>query len=194
MRMVCIALASVATSLALGVSPGHAAQETYRLDSTHTTPMFEVLHLGVSLQRGLFTNASGTVTVDPAARTGTIDVVVGTGSVLTGSRVLTDVLKGPNFLDAEQFPLMTYRARDIEFDGDKPVRAHGELTLLGVTRSVSLAIGAFTCRSHPLYRRPLCGAEVTATIRRSDFGMTYGLPAAAADDVRIVIPVEALRE
>ena len=42
--------------------------------------------------------------------------------------------------------------------------------------------------------RPLCGAEVTAQIRRSDFGMTYGLPAAVADDVRIVIPIEALRD
>jgi polyisoprenoid-binding protein YceI len=90
--------------------------------------------------------------------------------------------------------VLTYRAREIEFEGERPVRAKGELTLLGVTKAVPLAIGGFTCATHPLYRRPLCGAEATAQIRRSDFGMTYGLPAAVADDVRIVIPIEALRD
>jgi polyisoprenoid-binding protein YceI len=66
----------------------HAAPEIYRLDGSHTTPMFEVLHLGLSLPRGFFTNASGTVAVDPAGRTGSVDVVIGSGSVVTGSRVL----------------------------------------------------------------------------------------------------------
>lgn len=180
--------------LALVAAPAGAAPETYRLDPTHTTPMFEVLHMGLSLQRGFFTNATGTVTVDRVARTGSVDVVIGSGSVMTGSRILNDVLKGPDFLDAEHYPVMTYRARELEFDGDKPIRAKGELTLLGVTRPVPLAVGSFTCTTHPLLRRQICGAEVTADLRRSDFGMTYGLPAAVADEVRIVIPIEALRE
>jgi polyisoprenoid-binding protein YceI len=190
------ALACLVLPVAAGVAPTpvRAAPETYRLDPTHTTPMFEVLHLGLSLQRGFFTNASGTITLDRAAGSGSVDVVIGAGSVTTGSRVLNDVLKGPDFFDAERHPVVTYRARAVEFDGGKPVRAMGELTLLGVTKPVPLAIGGFRCTSHPLYRRPICGAEATAQIRRSDFGMTYGLPAAVADDVRIVIPIEALRD
>ena len=132
MELARIALACLAVSLALRAPPAQAAPETYRLDSTHTTPMFEVLHLGVSLQRGFFTNASGTVTVDVPARTGSIDVVVGTGSVMTASRLLNDVLKGPDFLNAEQIPGDDPIApRDVEFDGDKPVRANGELTSAG---------------------------------------------------------------
>lgn len=180
--------------LALVAAPASAAPETYRLDPTHTTPMFEVLHMGLSLQRGFFTNATGTVTVDRAARTGKVDVVIGSGSVVTGSRILNDVLKGPDFLDAERYPVMTYRASAMEFEGEWPVRARGELTLLGVTRPVPLAIGGFTCTTHPLYRRQICGAEARAELRRSEFGMTYGLPGAVADEVRIVIPIEALRE
>ncbi len=171
------------------------AQETYVVDPTHTTPMFEIAHLsGMSRQRGFFTNANGRITLDRAARTGTIDVEIGTGSLVTGSRVLTDVLKREDFFDSERFPVMRFASRDVAFEGDVPVAARGELTLLGVTRPVTLTITGFTCGTQPLTRRPLCGAEATAAIRRSDFGMKYGIPNVAGDDVRIVIPVEAFRE
>jgi len=173
-----------------------AAQETYVIDGTHTVPMFEVRHQGMSLQRGYFTNTMGKVTLDRAAKSGTIDVEIGTGSVIAAiaSRVVNDVLKGVGYFDADQFPTMHYVARRIEFDGDVPVRADGELTLLGVTRPVPLAISDFHCGEQYLTRRPMCAAQATATILRSDFGMTGGLPNAVGDEVRIVIPVEALRQ
>jgi len=180
---------------ALAIASGCAiAEETYVIEGTHTVPMFEIRHQGMSLQRGLFTTTAGRITLDRAARTGTIVVDIGTGSVLTSSRILNDVLKGVGYFNAEQFPTMRYVARDIAFEGDVPVRADGQLTLLGVTRPVSLAIADFHCGQQYLTRRPMCAADVTATIRRSDFGMTGGLPAAAADEVTIVIPVEALRQ
>ena len=171
-----------------------AAQETWVIDGTHTTPMFEVAHLGMSQQRGFFTNTSGKVTLDRAARHGSIDIVIGTGSVVTASKLLTDVLKREDYLNAENFPVMTFRSSDLVFDGDVPVGANGELTLLGVTRPVALKITGFRCGTHPYFRRAMCGAEVTTTISRSQFGMTSGIPVAAGDEVRIVIPVEAMRE
>lgn len=180
-----------ATALALPA----AAQEVYVIDGTHTTPMFEITHNGgMSRQRGFFTSTSGRITLDRAARTGAIDVVIGTGSVVTGSRVLTDVLKRDDFFASERFPVMTFAAREVAFDGDVPVAARGELTLLDVKRPVTLAIADFKCGTQPFTRRPMCGAEVTATIRRSEFGMAYGVPNVAGDEVRIVIPVEAVRE
>jgi len=180
---------------ALAVASGGAlAQETYVIDGSHTVPMFEIRHMGMSLQRGFFTNTLGRVTLDRGAKTGSIQVDIGTGSLLTASRVMSDVLKGVGYFNADQFPTMRYVARDVVFDGDAPVRANGELTLLGVTRPVPLAIADFHCGEQFLTHRPMCAAEATATIRRSDFGMTGGLPAAVADDVRIVIPVEALRQ
>ena len=89
-----------------------AAQQTYTIDPTHTTPLFEVRHMGMSLQRGFFTNTTGTIVLDRAARKGAIDVVIGTGSVVTGSRVLTDVLKREDFFNAEKFPVMRFVSRD----------------------------------------------------------------------------------
>jgi len=172
----------------------HAA-EVYVIDPTHTTPLFEVAHLsGMSRQFGFFTNAMGRVTLDRAAPTGSIEVEIGTGSVVTAVRVLTDVLKREDYFNAEKYPVMRYVAHDLAFDGDVPVRADGELTLLGITRPVSLAIAEFHCGTHPLTRRPMCGARATATLRRSEFGMTAGLPWAAGDEVRIAIPVEAMQE
>lgn len=171
------------------------AQEVYVIDGTHTTPMFEIAHNGgISRQRGFFTNTSGRITLDRAARTGSIDVVIGTGSIVTGSRVLTDVLKRDDFFASDRFPTMSFASRDVAFAGDVPVAARGELTLLDVTRPVTLQIADFKCGTQPFTRRPMCGAEATATIRRSDFGMTFGVPNVAGDEVRIVIPVEAVRE
>jgi polyisoprenoid-binding protein YceI len=89
---------------------------------------------------------------------------------------------------------MTYSARDLVFDGEIPVGANGELTLLGVTRPVVLKIADFKCGTHPYTRRAMCGANASATIKRSEFGMNSGIPVAASDEVRIVIPVEAQKE
>ena len=171
-----------------------AAAQTYVIDGTHTTPMFVVRHMNMSLQRGFFTESMGTIKVDRAAKSGSIDVVVSTGSVVTSSRILTDVLKRRDWFNVEQFPAMRYAATDLSFDGDVPVAANGQLTLLGVTKPVTLAIADFRCGTHLVYRRAMCSAEVSATIRRSEFGMTSGLPNVAGDEVRIVIPVEATIE
>ena len=113
---------------------------------------------------------------------------------MTASRVLSDILKREDYFNADKFPVMTYTSRDVVFDGDVPIGANGELTLLGVTRPVALKIAGFKCATHPYFRRTICGAEVTATIKRSEFGMTTGLPVDVGDEVRIVIPVEAMRE
>ena len=170
-----------------------AAPESYVIDSTHTTPMFEVMHLGMSLQRGFFTNASGRITLDRAAKSGSIDISIGTGSVWTASRALTDVLKREDYFNAEKFPVMTFASRELVFEGDVPVSAKGDLTLLGVARPVALRITGFRCGAHPYTKRPMCGAEATTTIKRSEFGMTKYVPA-VGDEVKLAIQVEAIKD
>jgi polyisoprenoid-binding protein YceI len=187
-------LRAAACVAAFAASAAVAAPQTYVIDPEHTTPLFEVRHMGMSLQRGLFTNTTGTIVLDRAARKGAIDVVIGTGSVVTGSRVLTDVLKRDDFFNAEKFPVMRFVSRELAFEGDVPVAANGELTLLDAKRPVVLKIADFTCGAQLYTRRPMCAAEATATIRRSEFGMTYGIPRVAGDEVRIVIPVEAFQD
>jgi len=187
-------LAAVATACAMLAGPSAASQEVYVLDTRHTIPMFEITHLGFSQQRGSFSNASGRITIDRAARKGTMDVVVATASINPGTPRLLAPLKGEDFFNVEKFPTMTYKSADLQFDGEQLVAVKGELTLLGVTQPVALKVTAFKCGAHPFNKRMMCGGEASATIKRSEFGMKYGIPAAASDEVRIIIPFEGMRE
>jgi polyisoprenoid-binding protein YceI len=183
-------LAVVALGAALASAPA-LAQEVYVFDARHTSPMLEFTHMGFSQQRGEFTNATGKVTLDRAAKKGTIDVSIATAS-LVAAPALLGVMKGEDILNVEKFPTMTYKSGDVLFDDDNVVGANGELTLLGVTRPVALKVVNFKCAPNPMNKKPMCGGEATATLMRSEFGMKYALPLAASDEVKIAIPFEAI--
>ena len=168
------------------------AQEIYVIDGRHTSPMFEVTHIGFSQQRGLFGSTTGKVTIDRTARKGAIDVSIASGSLVMAPS-LQSLVKSDEFLNVDKFPTMTYRSADLVFDGDNLVGANGEFTMLGVTRPVALKVTSFKCAPNPFNKRPMCGGEATATLKRSEFGMKAAM-GAASDDIRIVIPFEAARE
>jgi polyisoprenoid-binding protein YceI len=88
---------------------------------------------------------------------------------------------------------MVYRAKTIKFNGDVPVSAEGELTLLGVTKPLTLTISRVVCAQHSFYKKEDCGAEVTGTLKRSEFGMTKYVPA-VGDEVTLYIQVESLKD
>ncbi len=170
------------------------AQESYILDPSHTIVSFAIRHHGVSQQRGLFTRSQGRAVLDPAGGGGRIEVTVEAASVFTGVDALDRVLRGPQFFNAALHPRIRFVSDGIRYAEGKPVEATGQLTLLGVTRPVTLEIRDFTCTTHFLRRIPLCGADVHASIRRSDFGMTFGLPHLVGDEVQLAIQVEGFRE
>jgi polyisoprenoid-binding protein YceI len=173
--------------------PVLAAPETYTIDGRHTFPTFEVSHFGISTQRGMFTKVAGKITVDRAAKSGSVDVTIDTGSVVTGIQGLTDHLKAEDFFNVARFPTATFKGDKMSFEGDRPVAVDGSLTLNGVSRPVTLTIAAASCRDHPANKKPMCGADATATIKRSDFGIKYALPA-VGDEVKLSIPVEAFKD
>jgi polyisoprenoid-binding protein YceI len=179
---------------AIAIAIPAAAQESYVLDPVHSQPNFEARHIGLSVQRGSFGKAAGKVTLDRAAKKGTVDVTIDTASIRSFDARLDAALKGEKFFNVEKFPTMTFKSGSVTFDGDRVVGVDGELTMIGVTRPVKLKVADFVCAENPFNKKPMCGAEATATIKRSEFGMTTGLPYAPADDVRIVIPIEAYRE
>ena len=188
------AVAIAATACAFLAAGSVAAQEVYVLDANHTIPMYEVTHIGFSVQRGTFNNVSGRVTLDRAAKKSTMDIVIATASVVPTLPRMMASMKGEDFFNVEKFPTMTYKSTDLEFDGDQLVGVKGELTLLGVTQPVALKVTNFKCGTHPFNKRPMCGGEATTTIKRSEFGMKYGLPMVASDEVKITIPFEGIRE
>ena len=173
-------------------APVFAAPETYIIDSSHTFPSFEISHLGFSKHRGRFNNTSGQIVIDSAAKSGAIEVKIDTASVDTGGEKLETHLRAEDFFNVEKFPTMTFKSNKLNFDGDNLVAAQGELTLLGISKPVTLNIASFKCGNHPVNKKAMCGAEATATIKRSDFGMKYGVPA-VGDEVKLAIQVEAYK-
>jgi polyisoprenoid-binding protein YceI len=183
-----IALLALATAL-----PVAAAPETYTIDARHTFPSFEVMHLGMSLQRGRFNKTTGTITVDTAARTGTVDVTIDANSVNTGVDKLEEHLRAEDFLNTSQYPTITFKGSNMTFEGDKVKSVAGDLTMRGVTRPVTLSATHFNCGAHPMNKKPMCGGEFVATIKRSDWGIKYAIPN-LADDMLLRINVEAFRD
>lgn len=170
-----------------------AASESYTIDSRHTFPRWAVSHHGFSIHRGQFNKTTGKLVVDWSAKTGSVDIEIETASIGTGDPDFDKVLRGADFFSADRFPRMTLRNAQLRFDGDMPVAVSGELTLLGVTRPVTLRVAGVKCGVHPINKRALCGAEVTGSIKRSDFGMKSGLPS-VGDEVQLTIQIEAFKD
>ena len=185
---------AAALILAACAWPAAAAPVSYTLDPDHTQPAFEISHLGLSTYRGKFTSVRGKVLLDAEAGSGSLHVVIDADSLLTGSRVLDQVLKGEDFFAVERHPALIYKSSRVAFEDGRPVRVEGELTLAGVTRPVVLHIHSFRCTTHPLFRwRQVCGADASATLRRSEFGLTR-YDNLLGDEVKLLIPVEATRD
>lgn len=180
-------------ALAAVSAPALAAPAGYTIDPNHTFPVFEVDHLGFSTQRGRFNKTSGRITLDTAARQGTVDVTIDAASIDMGFAKWNDNMRGENYFNTNAHPTITFKADRLTFDGERPVSAEGSLTMLGVTKPVTLTIKRFRCAPHPLNKRETCGADVVATLKRSEFGMTKYIPS-VGDDVRLLIAVEAFRE
>ena len=177
----------------LGFSGAAPAAESYTLDPDHTFPRFEISHLGFSTHHGQFNKTAGKLTLDRAAKTGSVEITVDTASIGTGDPALEKHLRSDDFFNIAKFPTMTFRSRAFKFDGEVPVAAAGELTLLGVTRPLTLTISRVKCGPHPVLKKEECGAEVSGTLKRSEFGMKAYVPL-IGDEVTLHIQVEAYRD
>lgn len=172
------------------------AADSFTVDPDHTFPHFSVSHLGFSTMQGRFDASSGKVTLDSAAKKGTIEFSIKAASINTGHAKRDEHLRSPDFFNAAEYPSITFKSTAIKFEGDKPASVEGNLTLLGVSKPVKLNISAFNCGLHPMdptKKKFVCGADASTQIKRSDFGMKYGVPA-VGDDIKLVFEVEAIRD
>jgi len=180
---------------ALAASPCALADDadSYTIDSRHTFPQYEVVHMGTSVQRGRFDRTEGKLAYDSAAHKGAVEISIDAASVSTGLAKLDERLRGEDWLDAAAFPKITFKSSDFVFDGDKLAKVNGELTLRGVTRPVTLEADFFHCGVNALLLHTVCGADFTARIKRSDFGMKSIL-GLVSDDVLLRVNVEAIAD
>ena len=177
-----------------------AAPDSYTLDPYHTFPNFTLDHLGVSTIYGRFNKTSGKLTIDRAAKAGSIDLAVDTASVDTGdsdkgsrARSRDEHLRSADFFNAAEFPKMTYKSTGVAFSGDNPTVIDGNLTLLGVTKPLQLTVERFKCNPAQGTGKERCGGNATGKLKRSDFGMKTGIPN-LGDEVTLLIMFEALKD
>lgn len=182
----------LAAALAAVSVPALAAPETFKIDVDHTFPSLEFPHMGISWWRGKFNKTDGAIVLDREAKAGTVDITVQTASIDFGHDAMNEHAVGDGWLNAAKYPTMTYKGA-LKFKRDTPVAVDGQLTLMGVTKPVTLKIASFKCIDHPYYKREACGADAEAEIHRGEFGLTKGADGDAGK-VRIRIQVEALKQ
>jgi polyisoprenoid-binding protein YceI len=185
-------IAACAISAAMAV-PAHAALEKYTMDAEYTVPVFEVAHLGFSTQHGRFNKTSGKVTLDLAAKVGSVDFTIDTRSLDMGSAAWSSHLSDEGLFNVKNYPTMTFKSDKLIFDGGKVVAAEGQFTMLGVTKPLKVAVRGFQCATNPLNKKAMCAGDISATIKRSDFGLTKYIPA-VSDEIKISVPVEAYKD
>ncbi len=176
---------------ALFAVTGLASAATYNIDPSHTYPSFEADHKGLSLWRGKFNSTKGTITMDRAAKTGSLDITIDTTSIDFGHEKMNSHAKSADIFNVEKFPTATYKGKSFKFNGDQLVSVDGELTLNGVTKPVELKVDRFKCVQDARLKREVCGANATAEFKRTDFGINFGIPN-FAPEVKLAIQVEAI--
>jgi polyisoprenoid-binding protein YceI len=145
----------------------------------------------MSVWRGRFNTTSGTITLDAAAKTGTVDITIDLASVNTGSPGLDKHLKSAEFFDVAKYPQATYQGKFTRFADGRPTEVTGELDLHGVKKPLKLSIDSFKCMPHPMKnKKEFCGADVTGQFNREDFGISYGKSLGFSMDVKLAIQVE----
>jgi polyisoprenoid-binding protein YceI len=171
----------------------------YKVDKLHTSLTFRVSHLGFSSWTARFTQVDANLKFDPA-RIGasSVDVSVDPRSIEADNvpdSFLT-TLAGEGWLDAAKYPQLTFVSKSVEVTGPNTFRLNGELTLHGVTKPVTLEArynGGYA--SHPYEPNARIGFSATGSFKRSDFGVTAGLPApgttfGVGDEVSVILESE----
>lgn len=187
-----LALIACAAALDAAAEPAH-----YELDPAHTTVAFLVEHIGYAKTLGQFLRATGGFTFDDESGTlSELRIVVETDSVDTRHEARDRHLRSGDFLDVEAHPEMTFTADSARRTGDGTVAVTGALTLLGTTQPLTLEA---TLNKHAPYpigdRADVMGVSARGRLKRSAFGMTYGVADnLVGDEVEIVIEIEARRE
>ncbi len=188
-------LSLLAITIASGfANTAQAEIEKYHLDKTHSQILFFVNHIGFSNSLGKFHESEGYFTFDrKTPENSRIDFTVQTASIAMGDNTWNEHMKGKNFFNVEKFPSMAFKSTGIKITGENTADITGDLTILDVTKPVTLKTIHNKSGKHPFSGKYTTGLSATTTIKRSEFGMIYGLPL-VGDEVTIRIEVEAHRE
>lgn len=185
----------IAALLALAltfISPLALAAERYEFDKAHTSILFFVNHLGFSDMVGEFKEYDGHFMLNEKhPEKSSVQVSLHSAGIETDSAELSRKLQGRDFFNAAEYPTLTFASRSVKRTGEKTAEVTGDLTLLGVTKPVTLNVRFNKADYHPLNNHYVAGFSADAALKRSEFGMTHLLPL-VGDEVRIHIETEGV--
>ncbi len=183
-----------ATAAAGALTPAAAAPVDYKVDPAHTSVAFIINHVGFSNLIGRFNTVAGDLTFDKdAVEKSTLAVTIDTASVDTNHAKRDEHLKSPDFFNTKEFPKLTFKSTRIEKTGATTGKLYGDMTLLGVTKPVVLDVTFNKDGVSPASKLETAGFSARGTLKRSDFGMKYGVPA-IGDEVTLLIEAEAVKK
>lgn len=200
-----LGLAALAIGVAMAIAPASstpavaaaapvpvAALETFKVDAGHSAALFRVHHMGAAYFWGRFDSVNGTITSDSATATGlSFDITIDVNSVNTASTQRDNHLKAPDFFSAKEFPTMTFKSKSAKKLDGNFYEVSGDLTMRGVTKPVTARVEWTGTADMGMGRR--AGFEAIFTIKRSDFGVNYGVEKGAlGDEVRVVVALEGV--
>lgn len=170
-----------------------ASAQTYQVDPVHTSLVFRVKHMNTAYVYGRFNQVTGTIVLDennPARSS--VNIEVDANSVYTANEQRDNHLRSPDFFSTRQYPTIRFASTEVRRVNANTVQVKGNLTMRGVTRPVTANV-TLTGKGKNPQGRDIIGFETTFTVRRSEFGIRYGLPG-LGDDVRVILSVEAVRQ
>lgn len=172
--------------------------QEWSIDPSHTQVGFAVRHLMLASVKGRFGVVGGSVRLDPAASKPEVDVSIDAASITTGDAKRDEHLRSADFLHAEEHPALRFRGNRVDGNVETKFSLHGELTIRGVTRPVTLHVVNEGRVTDP-WGNQKAGYTATTTINRKDFGLEWNLALEAGgvvvgDEVRITIETELVRQ
>ena len=191
--------AALIFSLMCGGALAAMAAQSWRIDETHTSIGFKIDATGFPTTRGHFKHYAGRIAIDldRPARSST-SFTVESASVDVGSQSYTDFVKSTALLNVAKFPTLSFASTQVEKLDPRTARVTGNLTMLGVTKPIALTVNVEPDPSaqqsaKQSAKRRLVAFSATGTIRRSDFGMIFGLPL-IDDAIEITVKTRALTD
>jgi polyisoprenoid-binding protein YceI len=185
-----------AALIGAAASAAQADMARYELDPDHTTVYFTISHIGYADTLGIFGEVSGGFAYDADTRElGAVEVTIAAESINTFHRERDQHVRNSDFLDVSQYPEITFTANGGEAASATSGTVTGDLTILGQTRPVTLSVTLNKAAPYPFgHGREVLGLSLETEIRRSEFGMTYGVANGLVGDVvDINIETEAMK-
>ncbi|WP_428307603.1 YceI family protein [Lacipirellula sp.] len=188
---------ALALVLAIGSlqSPLHA--DEYTVDPSHTSVIFGISHLGYSFTYGRFNKVSGAFTLDPAKPdAASFTLAIDAGSIDTNDAKRDDHLRGPDFLNTGEFPVISFKSNKVVVEKKDDATIYvvsGDLTMHGVTKPVTLNLQKLGEGPGPTGQGFHTGFNCQTKLNRSEWGMTKMVPH-IGDEVAVTISLEGSRK